>query len=364
MTSTFCPDLSNHDRTRLGHAIPVQSIRRAGAVGITCKLSEGTWTDPFFTETFNQIRTATPAFAFAGPYHVLWPAQGGQAAFVWQRIHDLCPWLLNPPAGLVPIMMGDFEIFAEFDPNRAPTLAECHQFLDEFKALSGWRTNQLWAYMPEWLYGMDTIRRLRYPWIASTYGANPCGDYRAIYPGDASSRWTGIELGLQYGSCATYDGLRACDTNASLLPVPALKTFLLGGADMSQADVDAINAHTDQMLRLLWSALGGQDNSVFAGGTTAKDSQAAIFQRLDFLWKAVSGTDNSVYSGGTSAADVARQVTALQLAVEQLPDQVADAVIAKTGSGVGGQVTKADVVDAVRSVIAGTFLTPPAPPPT
>ena len=244
------------------------------------------------------------------------------------------------------------------------TLAECHQFLDEFKALSGWRTNQLWAYMPEWLYGMDTIRRLRYPWIASTYGANPCGDYRAIYPGDASSRWTGIELGLQYGSCATYDGLRACDTNASLLPVPALKTFLLGGADMSQADVDAINAHTDQMLRLLWSALGGQDNSVFAGGTTAKDSQAAIFQRLDFLWKAVSGTDNSVYSGGTSAADVARQVTALQLAVEQLPDQVADAVIAKTGSGVGGQVTKADVVDAVRSVIAGTFLTPPAPPPT
>lgn len=78
----------------------------------------------------------------------------------------------------------------------------------------------------------------------------------------------------------------------------------------------------------------------------------------------MSGTDNSVYSGGTSAADVARQVTALQLAVEQLPDQVADAVIAKMGSGVGGQVTKADVVDAVRSVIAGTFLTPPAPPPT
>lgn len=102
---------------------------------------------------------------------------------------------------------------------------------------------------------------------------------------------------------------------------------------------------------------------MFAGGTTAKDTQAAIFQRLDYLWKAVSGSDNRVYCGGTSAADVARQVGALQLAVEQVPDEIADAVIATMGSGEGGQVTKADVVDAVRSVIAGTFLTPPAPPP-
>ena len=42
-------------------------------------------------------------------------------------------------------------------------------------------------------------------------------------------------------------------------------------------------------------------------------------------------------------------------------DDIVEAVLANLGSGEGGQVTKADVADAVRSVITGTFLTPPAP---
>jgi len=183
----FWPDLSHHDRDRLGHAINVPGIEAAGAVGLTCKLSEGTATDSRFTETFDQVRTA--GFAFAGPYHVLWPGQPGQAAWVWQRIKTLAPWLLDPPKGLVPVMMGDFEIFQEFTPFRAPTLTECHTFLDEFKALSGWAHNQLWAYMPEWLYGSTVISQLRYPWISSKYGGNPAGSYKSIYPGDGSARW-------------------------------------------------------------------------------------------------------------------------------------------------------------------------------
>jgi len=183
----FWADLSNHDRSRAGHRINVAGLRSAGAAGLVCKIGEGSWTDPYFAETFNQATDA--GFAFAGPYHVLWPGQTGQAAWVWQRIRDLCPWLLNPPTGTVPVMMGDFEIFQEFTPFRAPTLAECHTFLDEFKALSGWHTNQLWAYMPEWLYGSAVIQKLRYPWISSKYGGNPAGGYKAIYPGDGSARW-------------------------------------------------------------------------------------------------------------------------------------------------------------------------------
>jgi len=183
----FWPDLSNHDRTRMGHKIDVAGIRAAGAAGLTCKIGEGTWTDPFFAETFNQVRGVD--FAFAGPYHVLYPGQPGQAAWVWQRIHDLCPWLLDPPKGLVPIMMCDSEIFQEFTPFRAPTLAEQHAFLDEFKALSGWHSNQLWDYAPEWLYGSSIISKIRYPWVSSKYGGNPAGSYKSIYPGDGSARW-------------------------------------------------------------------------------------------------------------------------------------------------------------------------------
>ena len=183
----FWADLSHHDRDRLGHRVDVSRIRAAGAAGLMCKLSEGTATDSRFVETFSQVRTA--GFAFAGPYHVLWPGQPEQAAWLWNRIHQLCPWLLDPPKGLVPVIMGDFEIFQEFTPFRAPTLAECHRFLDEFQALSGWHRNQLWAYMPEWLYGSSIISQLRFPWISSKYGGNPAGNYRAIYPGDSSARW-------------------------------------------------------------------------------------------------------------------------------------------------------------------------------
>jgi hypothetical protein len=185
--TVFWPDLSHHDRDRLGHKIDVPGLRAAGASGLTCKLSEGTAVDSRFVETFSQVRSVD--FAFAGPYHVLWPGQPGQARWLFDKMHDLCPWLFDPPKGLVPIMMCDSEIFQEFTPFRAPTLAEQHEFLDEFKALSGWHTNQLWDYAPEWLYGSTIISKIRYPWVSSKYGGNPAGNYKTIYPGDGSARW-------------------------------------------------------------------------------------------------------------------------------------------------------------------------------
>jgi hypothetical protein len=225
-------DFSNHDRNRIGRPIPLADIRRDGYCGALHKLSEGAWTDPWAAEASPNMRDA--GFAVAGIYHVVWPAQSGQAAYVWGEIKRLFPWLLDHPC---PVMMADAEIFQEFTPYRAPTIAEVHTYCDEFRALSGWEISQLPVYAPEWVYG-DAVRQLRYPWVSSKY-VNGCGPYRDLYPGDSSTKWDGpaVPLWLQFTACATVDGLPSSDSNAARFPSEAnFVEAIKSGDTMTQVD--------------------------------------------------------------------------------------------------------------------------------
>ncbi len=161
--------------------------------------------------------------------------------------------------------------------------------------------------------------------------------------------------GLQYGSRASYgSALSGCDTNAARFTTGAdMQAWLTGSAtegdDMSQADIDAVNAHTDQQLQLLWQALGGADNSVFSGGVTAKDAQGRVEQLLGLLWQAISGADNSVYSGGVTAKDLQSAIT--DLATKATVSDTSASVLAAV-STLAAKVT--DLQDAVAQIQTGS----------
>lgn len=78
-------------------------------------------------------------------------------------------------------------------------------------------------YLPDWFYtqipGRGKLSELGAPIWASEYGKNPIGAYRAIYPGDSSTRWHSygetVPAILQYGSAGRVNGVSGnCDVNA------------------------------------------------------------------------------------------------------------------------------------------------------
>ena len=111
-------------------------------------------------------------------------------------------------------------------------------------------------------------------------------------------------------------------------------SLLVGEDGMTQADIDAINAHTDQQLKYLWQALGGTDNSVYSGGTTAKDVlsklTASVGNAADFPNLIVHGDATHPNSLDAIAGKVDGQPTLAQIkaavaavpAVPLTPEQV------------------------------------------
>jgi hypothetical protein len=88
-----------------------------------------------------------------------------------------------------------------------------------------------------------------------------------------------------------------------------------GGDELSAAEVQQINAHTDQMLKYLWGALSGTPNSVYGGGVVSADTKARLEQLLNYLYPALTKAPNSVYSGGVTAADVKADTEAILAAM-------------------------------------------------
>jgi hypothetical protein len=276
-----------------------------------------------------------------------------------------------------PVAQGDFELFSNFVPYRPPTISECNSF--NKWVLHYWRQHSsrpLYQpnYAPFWLYGNTLTRLAGDLWASSYVGGS--GPYRALYPGDDDRRWTQIPSRpariLQFSSLADFgaaaanvdgNGVRGVSTAAGL------QRLLLGTGDpgMAEADIiNAVNAHTDQRLGLLFQALGGTDNSVFSGGTTAKDIQARVEALLGLLWQAIGGTDNGSYSGGVTAKDLQPAIQAVHDAVNSLrltltPDDIAAiaaAVVAALPPSSGGTApTLAEIVHGFTTVVNATRLT-------
>lgn len=90
-------------------------------------------------------------------------------------------------------------------------------------------------YAPKWAYG-DNISGDDWLW-ASSYGQNVVGGFRALYPGDNSTRWgrySGrVPVVLQYGSRAIIGGQRTCDANAFRGSVEQFARIINAEVDMA-----------------------------------------------------------------------------------------------------------------------------------
>lgn len=316
-------DASNHDWGR--GPMNLSLAKSQGISLFTHKSSEGsTYTDPNFDGAMTRAQQAN--FPVVGSYHVLWPNNPLAQADWWiSRVNTYAPWWRQHPCFIWQI---DAELFQNFNPYRQPTVAEINACGDRVVNGTGIKPSQVVVYAPEWLYS-NTLTGLKYRCLwASSYGPGT-GSFQSLYTsagGDASSRWhsySGISPTiLQYTSSATIAGQAPADANAIRVNSDAdLQALFTGGDDMSAEDVAAVNAHTDQMLGLLWSALGGSENGTFSGGTNIQDCVNAIKTQLQYLQQYLGGTPNSVYSGGTTSKNVLDAVNASLTALSgQLTD--------------------------------------------
>jgi len=288
----------------------------------------------------DQCRSAKIPFA---AYHFVYPRLPGstyaaQASNFHSVVGDTS----------VPVMLD-----VETDNTTHPSLADAVGVRRALVAI-GYRVPLI--YLPRW-YWNGALASAPIPaelgdLMSSNYGSNTphlLADGYRTRGGDTGPGWTpygGRPVGIwQFTSNALVGG-QSIDGGACREPLSTY--FTLWGAtgdDMSDADVAAVNAHTDQQLQLLWQALGGADNSVFSGGVTAKDAQGRVEQLLGLLWQAISGADNSVYSGGVTAKDLQSAIT--DLATKATVSDTSASVLAAV-STLAAKVT--DLQDAVAQI--------------
>jgi hypothetical protein len=157
-----------------------------------------------------EARKLDPGTVLLGAYWVLYPGTPAARADAFlARLDALCkgwrdrPFLLQVDcekwggnAATVP-GRGDIQVFCRRLTEKCPKLRPI-------------------VYAPQWVYG-DTLEGLGFPLWASSY-VNGSGGFKALYPGDTSTRW-GAYSGqtpaiLQYTSKATIGGQTTCDANA------------------------------------------------------------------------------------------------------------------------------------------------------
>jgi GH25 family lysozyme M1 (1,4-beta-N-acetylmuramidase) len=230
--TVYGPDLSNHNDN-----IDFAALDALSDVHIvTHKITEGIgWTDPDVASRAPSLRR----FAAPGFYHVLWPTNSqdnpqNQARWFVDEVVRVARWMLTHQC---PVLQGDFEIFSNFRPYRAPTISECNSWMSwvaHYWALAGGNPPAILAYAPHWVYG-SAVTGLKAPWWASSY-VSGSGNYHSLYPGNGSTRWDQVPghpaTILQYTDAASYPGAASgVDGNGArgVSTAAELQQLLLGG---------------------------------------------------------------------------------------------------------------------------------------
>jgi hypothetical protein len=174
-----------------------------------------------------------------GAYWVLYPGNPVYRADLFlARLDATCPGWRDGPF----ILQADCEKW-NGDAGTVPSKAEIKAFCDRLQ----YRMPKLQpvVYAPKWVYG-DSLSGLGYPLWASSYVTN-AGGFKALYPGDSSSRWAAYSgqtpAILQYTSSATIGGQTTCDANAYRGTLAQLTALVAPGwsnlleDDVSEQDV-------------------------------------------------------------------------------------------------------------------------------
>jgi GH25 family lysozyme M1 (1,4-beta-N-acetylmuramidase) len=246
---TYGWDMSHYDAPGMGSAVSdgIQFItHKAGGDANDAEL--GTWW---------QLAKPYRNQALLGAYWVLYPgAPVARAEAFLDRLDAQCAgWRTGPF-----ILQVDCEKWggnAATVPNRADIRAFCDQLRSRCPKLIPI------VYAPKWVYG-DSLTGLGYPLWASSY-VNGTGGFKALYPGDGSSKW-GAYSGqtpavLQYTSSATIGGQTTCDANAYRGTLKQLTALLAPGwieteevdVALDAADKAWISAQLGTVPKAVWS---------------------------------------------------------------------------------------------------------------
>lgn len=308
----------------------------------THKASEGsTYTDPRFAYAMARARNA--GMPLIGAYCV--NRRGDQRPQVdkFMRVLDSgAPFWRSEPF----IVQLDCERWSNKDGVYAyePSLAEIHAWCDYFMERSGGRLTPI-VYAPKWVYG-DTLRGLRYPLWASSYGSNPTVPYRQAYPGDGSSRWaaySGITPAiLQYGSRTTIGAQTICDANAFRGTLPELRALISGDDDMSWLD-ETVAATPDNpgrtgrnVLEDLWTGIHGRIQRMEADARAARAAEETRDRTTLAAIQALAG------NGGPEVAPIVAAIKAEGEATRAQFEQAHQAELAERDARMAGLQAELD----------------------
>lgn len=351
-------DASNHDWPR--GKMDLARAKREGIELFTHKSTEGsTFVDPFFDDAMSRAKSV--GFAVLGGYHVLWPNNpASQADFWFNTVNRIAPWWNSHPCWVWQI---DAELFQEFNPYRAPTVAEVNACGDRIVARSKCKPSQVAVYAPKWLYG-DQLKGLKYRNLWASAYVNGSGSPQHLYPGDKAGIWnaySGIAPTIgQFTSSATIAGQAPADANAIRVSSPAALQALFLGGQSKQEDItlDAttktyldrmhadINKHVDDRLkqfvpRAVLMVLTGQTNALY--NASSMDGAGAEKGTLDDFSGFKANPFGKVLAAQTAA------ITALAEKTNLTPDQI-KAIIT--------EALAASVVDVNVTVHGDTGATP------
>lgn len=168
-------------------------------------------------------------------------------------------------------------------------------------------------------------------WNAN-YGNNPVGPFKAVYPGDSSSRWAPysarVPLLLQYGSNTTIAGLSTCDANAYRGTLEQLRALISGGTmatdiNLGQDVPNAVGA--DGRHHSVGDILGDMEKRT----AVLVDGQAALAAKLD----AVQAVDPAALAAALAAQPGFVEALAAAVPAPPTAGQIADELAKRLGNG-------------------------------
>lgn len=223
-------DMSHFDAPSVGNAID------QGIEFITHKAG-GDATDTELPAWWAGVEGLDSARVLLGAYWVLYPGNpSGRADAFIARLDSACPGWRDRPF----ILQADCEKW-NGDPTTVPSLAEIKAFCARLVAKMP-KLRPI-VYAPQWVYG-NALSGLGFSLWASSY-VSGSGGFKALYPGDGSSRWNEYSgqapAVLQFTSSATIGGQTTCDANAYRGTKTQLEALVAPGwsTDMPLTSADA-----------------------------------------------------------------------------------------------------------------------------
>jgi hypothetical protein len=297
-------DMSHFDAPGIGAAV-------AEGISFTTHKAGGDKDDPEIGTWWAGVHGLDPGRVLLGAYWVLFPGNpAGRADAFLARLDATCPGWRDRPF----LLQADCEKWNN-DPATVPGLGDIQAFCGRLAAQMPKLRPVVYA--PKWVYG-DGLVGLRYPLWASSYVTGTDG-FRALYPGDGSSRWAGYSgqtpAILQYSSSATIGGQTTSDANAYRGTLAELVALAAPGWS---DDMELTSDNLQAIAKAVWgSDIDPSTNGYTAGGA---------------LWTALgrTGAINDAVRKTVDPAAIAQAVVAALPPgpVEITPEELQDALLA------------------------------------